>query len=122
MENDLERVCAWCGKKMGTTPSSQTGTTHGICDTCVKKEREAAGIKNLENVGERAEAGKALYGRMGNGTFLHAHGTYVRIRGGAYDRRVGKIEQPNDADGNEYIVRLPDGELKVYPVAEMEGV
>lgn len=31
---DVDRVCAWCKKSMGTKPGSETGTTHGICDKC----------------------------------------------------------------------------------------
>lgn len=36
----MQRICAWCNKDMGETPSvlylSQE-ITHGMCDDCVKK-------------------------------------------------------------------------------------
>jgi hypothetical protein len=35
----LQIKCAWCGKDMGTKDGQgQTGTTHGICETCAEKE------------------------------------------------------------------------------------
>ncbi|HOS16482.1 MAG TPA: hypothetical protein PKX15_05690 [Bacteroidales bacterium] len=34
---DLERICAWCKKPMGTSPSDSSGTTHGICPECMEK-------------------------------------------------------------------------------------
>jgi len=37
MEEDLNRVCSWCKKKLGTTPSNQDGDTHGICPECQKE-------------------------------------------------------------------------------------
>ncbi|MBA7524396.1 hypothetical protein ES705_16534 [subsurface metagenome] len=35
----MKKVCAWCGKDMGEVEGKgQTGTTHGICKECKKKE------------------------------------------------------------------------------------
>ena len=31
---DVDRVCAWCKKPMGTTKGTNTGTSHGICQAC----------------------------------------------------------------------------------------
>lgn len=33
---DLLNVCMYCGKQTGTTKSENTGTSHGICDECMK--------------------------------------------------------------------------------------
>jgi len=41
----MQKVCAWCGKDMGTIDGKgQTGTTHGICPEC--KEIELGKIRN----------------------------------------------------------------------------
>ncbi|MFC2001847.1 hypothetical protein ACFLUZ_05010 [Chloroflexota bacterium] len=35
----MRKVCAWCGKDMGEIEGhGKTGTTHGICEECKKKE------------------------------------------------------------------------------------
>jgi hypothetical protein len=34
---DLNRICSWCNKKMGSTPSEQNGDSHGICPECLDK-------------------------------------------------------------------------------------
>lgn len=35
----MKRVCAWCQKDMGEVPPLEdTGTTHGICEDCFRKE------------------------------------------------------------------------------------
>ena len=36
-KEDLDRVCSWCKKSMGKTPSEKTGITHGMCPDCAKK-------------------------------------------------------------------------------------
>lgn len=74
MENDLKRICAYCGKDMGTKPSPETGETHGMCPECLAahiKKREAE--KKMGNdstlpsevtmtLQERAAEGRNLYG------------------------------------------------------------
>lgn len=37
----MVRICAWCGKVIGTKPPlKDTTETHGICDACFKEETE----------------------------------------------------------------------------------
>jgi hypothetical protein len=67
-ENDLKRVCAWCGKDMGTKPSAETGTTHGMCPDCLKKEMgEMENIKtSAEKRNEAAAEGARRWGSAKN--------------------------------------------------------
>lgn len=41
------RICAWCGKCIGTACTEQD--THGICDECMKREMEAIGFSWCEH-------------------------------------------------------------------------
>ena len=66
-ENDLHRICAWCGKDMGMKPGGE-GVTHGMCDECVLKfEQGDANVKNMmlspsEQRRENARSGAKNYG------------------------------------------------------------
>lgn len=40
---DGKRICAWCGKSLGEDPNIP-GTSHGICPTCLEKEKDS--LKN----------------------------------------------------------------------------
>ena len=42
----MTRVCAWCHKVLGTIePLSDTSLTHGICELCRAKVRQAKHTK-----------------------------------------------------------------------------
>jgi DNA-directed RNA polymerase subunit RPC12/RpoP len=68
IDNDMKRVCAWCGKDMGTKPSESTGTTHGMCPDCLKKEMgEMENIKtSAEKRNEAAAEGAQRWGSAKN--------------------------------------------------------
>ena len=51
VNEDLERVCGWCGKSMGVVSGSGTGQTHGICQSC--KSDALAGKESPEMVAYR---------------------------------------------------------------------
>ena len=67
VKNDLQRVCAWCKKDMGTKPSTETGTTHGICPECLEKAEKDLTMTNVRTLEEKAEEGRALFGTARNG-------------------------------------------------------
>jgi hypothetical protein len=73
-ENDLKRVCAWCGKDMGMKPSAETGTTHGMCPSCLKKEMgEMENMKTAaEKRNEAAAEGARRYGSAKNESHMWA--------------------------------------------------
>lgn len=43
-----DRICAWCGRLLGTCETSDGKPSHGICDLCAAKWRQEAKAK--ENV------------------------------------------------------------------------
>lgn len=46
LDEDVQRVCGWCGKDMGTTPGPHSGVSHGICPDCLAKQM--ADVKGLK--------------------------------------------------------------------------
>ena len=65
MENDLDRVCAWCKKDMGKKESAETGTTHGICEECLEKMKMKP-VANVKSMEEKAADGRAMFGSIQN--------------------------------------------------------
>ncbi len=59
MFEDLDRVCMYCDKSMGTTKSQNSGKSHGICDACGKKsddELDAMANAHHKNVFEQVKS------------------------------------------------------------------
>lgn len=44
VENVIERVCMYCGKKYGEVQTSATGRTHGICKECMEARHPAEAL------------------------------------------------------------------------------
>jgi len=40
----MQKVCAWCKRVLGYTPSRHSGVTHGICNECNDKLRQEVGL------------------------------------------------------------------------------
>jgi hypothetical protein len=80
-ENDLKRVCAWCGKDMGTKPSAETGTTHGMCPDCLKKQMgEMENVKTAaEKRNEAAAEGAKRYGSAKNAEDAYKAMRHIRV-------------------------------------------
>jgi hypothetical protein len=51
---DLQRICSWCQKDMGTVPSDKTGVSHGICSDCLKKQQADLGKWQMGQQNDRA--------------------------------------------------------------------
>jgi DNA-directed RNA polymerase subunit RPC12/RpoP len=89
--NDLKRVCAWCGKDMGTKPSSETGTTHGMCPDCAKKaEEELDAMKtSAEKRNELAALGARKYGTADNDKLEIGDQVFINLKTAGADAKKG---------------------------------
>ena len=123
IDNDMKRVCAWCGADMGTKPGPEGAVTHGMCADCVKKvEREtdeelARQKTTRERYNEGATRGKIAYGAMNQSDAGELREELARLGG---EIRKGHFSQKAKDLARQ--IRMLTGEdyLTIYTNAERD--
>lgn len=117
---DMESICAWCGKSLGNSAGDKTGKTHGICPKC--KDEVMAGT--WQKPGEEKtnpvsapvsapvseDAGKPMYEnlwnrfRSGGKSDDLKPGDDVVVTQGKFANQKGKIEKISPNGQTAYVM------------------
>lgn len=115
--NVLKRICAWCGKDMGTKEGGD-GTTHGICPECAEKELS---MENQMTPSQKrvaaANAGKVKWGGVQNATFKFVDPQKVENAGGKAVRYKGHVIED---DGQLFKIYDESSKNEVWTALSLE--